>query len=150
MLEEAKKIKVRQVEGPYTFDNPHLEHKTKRQKKLEELEEKYKDKPKIAFHSLTDEGTIKYMQAKRDFVWTILGWSFIGNFGGIMMVQYIEKSSGRWKNLRHFRRREVLKVLGFLGTVSAFTYYGYGRARQEFVREKLRLVENYSLNLAEK
>jgi hypothetical protein len=150
MLEEAKKIKVRQVEGPYTFDNPHLEHKTKRQKKLEELEEKYKDKPKIAFHSLTDEGTIKYMQAKRDFVWTILGWSFIGNFGGVMMVQYIEKSSGRWKNLRHFRRREVLKVLGFLGTVSAFTYYGYGRARQEFVREKLRLVENYSLNLAEK
>lgn len=146
MLEEAKKIKVRHVEGPYTFDNPHLEHKTKRQKKLEELEVKYKDKPKIAFHSLTDEGTLKYMQAKRDFVWTILGWSFIGNFGGVMMVQYIEKSSGRWKNLRHFRRREVLKVLGFLGTVSAFTYYGYGRARQEFVKEKLRLVENYSLN----
>ncbi len=146
MLEEAKKIKVRQVEGPYNFDNPHLEHKTKRQKKLEELEEKYKDKPKIAFHSLTDEGTLKYMQAKRDFVWTILGWSFIGNFGGVLMVQYIENSSGRWKNLRHFRRREILKVVGFLGTVSAFTYYGYGRARQEFVKEKLRLVENYSLN----
>jgi hypothetical protein len=50
MLEEAKKIKVRQVEGPYNFDNPHLEHKTKRMKKLEILEEKYKDKPKIAFH----------------------------------------------------------------------------------------------------
>jgi hypothetical protein len=61
MLEEAKKIKVRHEKGPYTFDNPHLEHKTKRQKKLEELEEKYKDRPKIAFHSLTDEGTIKYM-----------------------------------------------------------------------------------------
>jgi hypothetical protein len=30
MLEEAKRLKVRQVEGPYTFDNPHLEHKTKR------------------------------------------------------------------------------------------------------------------------
>jgi hypothetical protein len=54
MLEEAKKLKVRHVEGPYNFDNPHLEHKTKRQKKLEVLEEKYKDKPKIAFHSLTD------------------------------------------------------------------------------------------------
>ena len=86
MLEEAKNIRVRQVEGPYTFDNPHLEHKTKKQKKLEELEEKYKGKPKIAFHSLTDEGTLKYMQAKRDFIWTILGWSFIGNFGGVMMV----------------------------------------------------------------
>jgi len=30
MLEEAKKLKVRQAEGPYNFDNPHLEHKTKR------------------------------------------------------------------------------------------------------------------------
>jgi hypothetical protein len=30
MLEEAKRLKVRQVEGPDTFDNPHLEHKTKR------------------------------------------------------------------------------------------------------------------------
>jgi hypothetical protein len=30
MIEEAKKIKVREVAGPYTFDNPHLEHKTKR------------------------------------------------------------------------------------------------------------------------
>ena len=129
LLEEAKKIKVRHVEGPYTFDNPHLEHKTKRQKKLEELEEKYKDRPKIAFHTLTDQGTLKYMQAKRDFVWTILGWSFLGNIGGVLMVQYIEHSSGRWKNLRHFRRREGLKVVGFLGTVAAFTYYGYGRAR---------------------
>jgi hypothetical protein len=30
MHEEAKKIKVRNTEGPYAFDNPHLEHKTKR------------------------------------------------------------------------------------------------------------------------
>jgi hypothetical protein len=110
------------------------------------LEEKYKDKPKIAFHSLTDEGTLKYMQAKRDFVWTILGWSFIGNIGGVLMVQYIEKSSSRWKNLKHFRRREALKVFGFLGTVAALTYYGYGKARQEFVREKLKLVELYSVS----
>lgn len=86
MLEEAKKLRVRHIEGPYNFDNPHLEHKTKRQAKLEVLEEKYKNKPKIAFHSLTDEGTIQYMQAKRDFVWNILGWSFIGNIGGVLMV----------------------------------------------------------------
>ena len=52
--------------------------------------------------------------------------------------------------MRHFRRREVLKVVGFLGTVAAFTYYGYGRARQEFVKEKLRLVGEYSLNQASK
>ena len=39
-----------------------------------------------------------------------------------------------------------MKVFGFLGTVAAFTYYGYGRARQEFVKEKLRLVDLYSLD----
>lgn len=61
LKEEAQKIKIRQIEGPYTFDNPHLEHKTKRQKKLEDLEEKYKNKPKIAFHTLTDEGNLKFM-----------------------------------------------------------------------------------------
>ena len=86
MREEAQKIKIRQIEGPYNFDNPHLEHKTKRQQKLEVLEEKYKGKPKIAFHTLTDEGNIKYMQAKRDFIWTTLGWSFVGNIAGIFVV----------------------------------------------------------------
>ena len=30
MLEEAQKIKIRQSAGPYHYDNPHLEHKTKR------------------------------------------------------------------------------------------------------------------------
>ena len=69
----------------------------------------------------------------------------MGNVGGVIAVQYIENSSKRWKNLRHFRRREVMKVVGFLGTVAAFSYYGYGRARQEFVKEKLRLVKEYSL-----
>lgn len=69
------------------------------------------------------------MQAKRDYVWTILGWSFIGNFVGVLVVQYVENSSDRWKNLRHFRRRESLKVLGFLGSVAAFTLYGYGKAK---------------------
>ena len=33
----------------------------KKGKKLEELESKYKDRPKIAFHTLTDEGNLKYM-----------------------------------------------------------------------------------------
>ena len=141
LREEAQKIKIRQVEGPYNFDNPHLEHKTKRQKKLEELETKYKDKPKIAFHTLTDEGNLKFMQIKRDMIWTTLGWSFIGNFAGILAVGYIEKNSDRWKNLKHVRRREGMKVIVFIGSVLAFTYYGYGRARQEFVREKLKIVE---------
>jgi hypothetical protein len=34
-----------------------------------------------------------------------------------------------------------MKVLAFIGAVGAFTYYGYGRARQEFVREKLKIVD---------
>ena len=67
---------------------------------MEELETKYKDKPKIAFHTLSDEGNMKFMQIKRDMVWTTIGWSFIGNFAGIFVVQYIENSSDRWKNLR--------------------------------------------------
>lgn len=86
LRDEAQNIKVRQSEGPYSFDNPHLEHKTKRQKKLEDLESKYKDKPKIAFHTLTDEGNLKFMQIKRDMIWTTLGWSFIGNFAGVFAV----------------------------------------------------------------
>lgn len=43
-----------------------------------------------------------------------------------------------------------MKVGGFLATVGVFTLYGYGRARQEFVREKLRLVEQYSIQHSEK
>jgi len=62
-------------------------------------------------------------------IWTTLGWSFIGNFAGVLMVQYIENSSDRWRSLRHFRRRETMKVCAFVGAVAAFTYYGYGRAR---------------------
>ena len=74
------------------------------------------------------------MQIKRDMIWTTLGWSFIGNFAGILLVQYIESSSNRWKNLRQFQRREGMKIVGFLGVVGMFTYYGYARARQEFVK----------------
>jgi len=38
-----------------------------------------------------------------------------------------------------------MKVFAFLGTLGAFTVYGYGKARQEFVREKLKIVEKYSV-----
>ena len=50
LREEALKMKVRDNTGEYKFDNPELEYKTKRQTKLVGLEDKYKDKPKIAFH----------------------------------------------------------------------------------------------------
>jgi len=50
LIEEAQRIRVRDIEGEYKFDNPDLEHKSKRQRKVSELEVKYKDKPKIAFH----------------------------------------------------------------------------------------------------
>jgi len=42
------------------------------------------------------------MQAKRDKVWTTLGWSLIGNIAGIVSVQYIENSNDRWKTIKHF------------------------------------------------
>jgi hypothetical protein len=69
--------------------------------KQSQLEEKYKDKPKIAFHELTDEGNKLFMQAKRDKVLTTIGWSMIGNVAGIGVVQYIEKRNTKWLALRH-------------------------------------------------
>ena len=52
LLEAKKEIKVREIEGEYKFDNPDLEEKSmsKRIRKTKELEVKYKDRPKIAFH----------------------------------------------------------------------------------------------------
>ena len=61
LRDEAKQLKIREATGEYKFDNPDLEHKTKRQTKLTTLEEKYKDKPKIAFHQLSDEGNKLFM-----------------------------------------------------------------------------------------
>jgi hypothetical protein len=120
---------VREATGEYKFDNPDLEHKTKRQTKLTNLEEKYKDKPKIAFHELSDEGNKLFMQAKRDKVWTTIGWSIVGNFAAIGVVQYLESQNTKWRALRTLQKREAMKVMAFVGTVGLFTLYGYGNAR---------------------
>lgn len=122
-------MKVREATGEYKFDNPDLEHKTKRQTKLTNLEEKYKDKPKIAFHELSDEGNKLFMQAKRDKVWTTIGWSIVGNFAAIGVVQYLESQNTKWRALRTLQKREGMKVMAFVGTVGLFTLYGYGNAR---------------------
>lgn len=42
-----------------------------------------------------------------------------------------------------------MKVFGFLGTVGLFTYYGYAKARQEFVKQKLAIVEKHSMERSE-
>jgi hypothetical protein len=57
-----------------------------------------------------------------------LGWSFIGNIFGIGSVRFIDSSSDKYKSLRQFKKREVLKVGAFLLTVGLFTLYGYGSA----------------------
>ena len=149
LREEARLIKVRENEGEYMFDNPDLEHKTKRLTKQANLEEKYKDKPKIAFHQLDDEGNKLFMQAKRDQVLTTIGWSLIGNVAGVAVVQYIETKNTKWLALRHLQKREVMKAGAFISTVGLFTCYGYGCARQSFVRRKLELVEQYSVGSSE-
>jgi len=128
MLQEARNIRLKKADGKYDFNNPDLEHKNKWVKKVDNLEEKYKDKPKIVFHELDDEGNLKFMQVKRDKVWTTLGWSFIGNIAGVGVVRYIENNSDKYRNLRQFQKREVMKALGFVGTVALFTIYGYGNA----------------------
>lgn len=38
-----------------------------------------------------------------------------------------------------------MKVFGFFGMVGLFTLYGYGNAKQNFVREKLKIVEEHSI-----
>ena len=92
LAQEQQRIKVHEAEGEYKFDNPDLEEKsmTKRVRKTKELEVKYKDKPKIAFHQLNDEGNRLFMQAKRDKVWTTLTWSFSGNIAGLFAVSAME------------------------------------------------------------
>ena len=65
---------------------------------------------------------------------TFLTWSFIGNFGGVGVVRYIEKKSDSFKSLQHFKKREMMKVGAFLGTIALFSAYGYANAQQRFVR----------------
>ena len=123
-------MKIREDSGEYQFDNPDLEHKTKRNTKLAECEEKYKDKPKIAFHELSEDGNKLFMQAKRDRVWTNLGWSLVGNVVAISVVQYYDaRPLKRWVGPKYVQQREMWKMFAFLGTVGLFTLYGFGCAR---------------------
>jgi type III secretory pathway component EscT len=83
-------------------------------------------------------------------VTTIIGWSIIGNFAGLAAVQYLEARQNSIKSLRLVNKREFMKVGVFLGTVAAFTFYGYGSARQTFVRQKMEIVEKYSVESSDK
>jgi hypothetical protein len=69
-----------------------LEKKTGYAKKQAELEEVYKNVPKIAFHELSDEGNRLFLQARRDKLMTTIGWSMCGNIFGIGVATYVEKS----------------------------------------------------------
>ena len=55
--EQAKKIKIRGLEDE-DFNESNLEYKNRRQRKTAMLEEKYKNKPKIAFHTLSKQDLI--------------------------------------------------------------------------------------------
>ena len=86
------------------------------------------------------------MQIKRDKVWTTLGWSCIGNIAGVGVVKYLDSNTDRYKTLQHFRKRELMKAGCFLMTVGLFTVYGYGNAKQHFVREKIKIVDEHSVS----
>lgn len=90
-----------------------------------------------------------FMQAKRDKVWTTIGWSLIGNIAGVAVVNYIEANNDSWRSLRQIRKREMMKAGAFIGTVGMFTAYGYGVARQQFISKKLALVEEHSVHYTE-
>jgi len=51
---------------------------------------------------------------------------------------------------RYLKRREFSKVGAFFGTVALFTIYGFGNARQQFVRRKLEIVEDYSIQQSDR
>lgn len=89
------------------------------------------------------------MQAKRDKVWTTLTWSFSGNIAGLFAISAMEQSN-RWKNVRFVKRNEMSKIAVFMGCVGLFTAIGYGNARQDFVRTKHKIVEDYSIASSEK
>ena len=102
--QEQASMKVHEADGEYKFDNKDLEYKTKRITRMVDLEDKYKDKPKIAFHELSEEGNKLFMQAKRDRVWNTLGWSLIGNVAGIGVVQFYDaRPLKRWAAPRFYR-----------------------------------------------
>ena len=75
---------------------------------------------------------------------------FVGNVGGVVGASYFHSNSKRWKSPNVMYKREIAKVAIFFGSVAFFTYYGFGKARQTFIREKLRLVDEYSLGYTEK
>ena len=85
-----------------------------------------------------------FMQAKRDKVWTTLGWSFAGNFAGLLAVGAMN-TSGRFSSLKFMKRNEMTKAGVFIGCVGMFTLYGYGNARQAFVNAKKDIVEKHSI-----
>ena len=151
LREGQQQLKVRKIEGQYEFDNPDLEEKsmTPRTRKTKKFEEIYKDKPKIAFHELDDDGNRLFMQAKRDKVWTTLGWSFVGNFAGLLAVGTME-TTGRFSSFKFMKRNEMTKAAVFLGCVGMFTLYGYGNARQAFVNAKRDIVKEHSIASTEK
>ena len=90
------------------------------------------------------------MQAKKDKIWMTLGWSFIGNIFGVGTVRFIDQNSEKYKSLRQFKKRELLKAGAFLATVGLFTLWGYGSAQQAYVRAKIRIVEQHIVKVTNK
>ena len=90
------------------------------------------------------------MQAKRDRVWTTIGWSGIGTVMGLVGVRYFDANPlQRWKGQQHVVKREMFRTSVFLGAVVFFTIYGFGNARQQFVKQKQRIVDEHSVKVTQ-
>ena len=81
---------------------------------------------------------------------TTIGWSFCGNIFGVGAAAYVDKSRATWKTMRQIKKLESTKAFAFLGTVAAFTIYGYGCGKQNFINQKLEIVKNHSIGFSEK
>lgn len=70
------------------------------------------------------------MQAKRDQVFTTIGWSCIGTMAAMGVTSALDQRADRIKSMRLVKRRELIKMGAFFGTIGLFTLYGFGNARQ--------------------
>ena len=68
----------------------------------------------------------------------------------LVAALWFQTNSNRWKASRVAHKRELAKAGIFFSSVGLFTYLGYAKARQVFVKEKLKLVEKYSIKASSK
>ena len=129
------------LETPYDYRNKYLEKESKKQRKIRELSAEYGETAwKMRFHELDEEGQRVYGQLKRDRVLTTTGWSILGSLVGFMVANSVT-GSRRYLRARSPAKQVSLVLTSFSLPLIGLTYHGYAKARQDFVKGKLALID---------